>query len=161
MKRTLAVAAICALVARFAGTGSAQTRPVQLALFNPVQIFPESNSIAGIRLSLLYGKNASVRGLDWGLVNHTTSGESLGWQAGLVGLNEANFVGLQSGFVNLTNENAEGVQWGFYNYAGYMSGVQIGFINNAGSMKGLQIGLVNIIRKGGFMPVFPIVNWSF
>ena len=28
-------------------------------------------------------------------------------------------------------------------------------------LHGVQIGLVNIIKKDGFMPVFPIVNWSF
>jgi len=140
---------------------SAQNKPIQLALFNPVQIFPENTSISGIRLSLLYGKNVSVGGLDWGLVNETTSGQSVGWKLGLVGLNSGSFVGLQTCFVNLTEGSAEGVQWGFYNHAGRMSGFQLGLVNECGSMNGIQIGLVNIIKAGGQFPVFPIVNWSF
>ncbi|MGB2768214.1 MAG: hypothetical protein WBC88_00615, partial [Candidatus Zixiibacteriota bacterium] len=52
----------------------AQNRPIQLALVTPIQIFPEDNSITGVRLNLLYGRNVSVSGLDLGLVNHTTTG---------------------------------------------------------------------------------------
>ncbi len=139
----------------------AQSKPVQLALFNPIQLFSENTSIAGVRLTLLYGKNTSVSGVDFGLVNHTTSGTSLGWQEGIVGLNEANFVGLQSCGVNFNKGNAEGVQIGLVNHAGSMNGLQLGVVNHAGTMKGLQIGLINIIKSGGQFPVFPIVNWSF
>lgn len=161
MKSIIVAAVLVLLLVTPSSDANAQNKPIQLALFNPVQIFPENTSISGIRISLIYGKNASVSGIDWGLVNHTTSGQSVGWKTGLVGVNDANFVGLQSCFVNLNTENAEGVQWGFYNHAGYMNGLQLGFINHVASMKGLQIGLVNIIQKGGQFPVFPIVNWSF
>ncbi len=141
---------------------SAQEKPIQLALFNPVQIFNENTSITGLRISLLYGKNATVKGLDWGLVNHTTSGVSKGVQFGLVGINEADFMGWQDNGVNITKGKFEGLQWGLVNYAGTVSGVQIGFVNYAANMtKGLQIGLVNIIKQGGQFPVFPIVNWAF
>jgi len=143
------------------GSAFAQTKPVQLALVNPIQIFDERTSIAGVRISLLYGKNASVSGLDWGLVNHTTSGTSQGVELGFVAINDANFVGLRWNFVDVSKGNVEGAQLGFYNSGGYVNGVQIGFINNAASMKGLQLGLINIIQKGGQFPVFPIVNWSF
>jgi len=161
MKRILIALVLVLLLVTVGTNAHAQSKPVQLALFNPIQIFPENTSIAGIRISLIYGKNTSVSGIDWGLVNHTTSGKSLGWQMGLVGMNEANFVGLQSNFINIGNQNVEGVQWGFYNHAGYMNGLQFGFINHAESMKGLQIGLINIIKSGGQFPVFPIVNRSF
>ncbi len=60
----------------------ATERSIQLSLFTPFQLFPESDSVTGVRLNLLYGKNASVTGLDWGLVNHSTSGVSMGWQLG-------------------------------------------------------------------------------
>lgn len=154
----LLVALLCLIVA---GSAGAQSKPVQLALVNPVQIFDEKTTIAGVRISLIYGRNESVSGLDWGFINSTTSGTSQGIEFGFVGLNDANFVGLRSNFVDLNNGNVEGAQIGFYNSGGYVNGVQIGFINNAGSMKGLQIGLINIIKKGGQFPVFPIVNWSF
>lgn len=140
----------------------AQDKPVQLALFNPVQLFDENTSITGLRISLLYGKNTRVTGLDWGLVNHTTSGVSKGVQFGLVGIVEADFTGWQDNAVNITHGNFEGFQWGIVNYAGTMNGLQLGLVNYASNIdKGLQIGLINIIKHGGQFPVFPIVNWAF
>jgi hypothetical protein len=137
------------------------SKPIQLSLFSPIQIVPEQNSISGIRLSLLYGKNASVTGFDWGLVSHNTSGMSKGVQFGLVGLVDANFTGWQNTAVNITKGEMEGFQWGIVNYAGHANGFQLGLVNYAVTMHGLQIGLVNIIKQGGQFPVFPIVNWSF
>ena len=139
----------------------AEKRPVQLSLITPVQIFPESDTISGVRLNLLYGRNASVTGLDLGLVNHTTSGISKGWQTGLVGWIDSDFVGWQDNTVNVVKGNFKGFQWGLVNYAKFAKGFQLGFVNYVESMNGLQIGLVNIIRQGGILPVFPIVNWSF
>jgi hypothetical protein len=139
----------------------AQDRPVQLALFNPVQLFPESNSISGIRLSLIYGKNTSVTGIDLGLVNYTTKGTTTGIQWGLVGLSDADFVGWQDNGVNIVKGNFQGLQLGWVNYANHAGGLQLGLVNYARTLKGLQIGLVNIIKQGGAFPVFPIVNWSF
>jgi hypothetical protein len=139
----------------------AQSRPIQLALVNPIQLFPESNSIIGIRVSLIYGRNTSVSGIDWGLITHTTSGTSMGVQWSFVGLADANFTGWQNGFVNVVKGDFQGLQWGFVNHANYANGLQVGFVNYAQKLKGLQIGFVNIIKQGGQFPVFPIVNWSF
>ncbi len=139
----------------------AQDRPVQLALFTPVQIFPASYSISGLRLNLIYGRNISVTGIDLGLVNHTTQGTTTGFQWGLVGLSDADFVGWQDNGVNIVKGNFQGLQWGLVNYANHANGLQLGFVNYARNLKGLQIGLVNIIKQGGAFPVFPIVNWSF
>ncbi len=139
----------------------AQQRPFQLSLVTPIQIFPADYSISGLRINLLYGRNASVVGLDWGFINHTTSGISQGLQVGLVSLADADFTGLQYNAVNVTGGTVEGMQWGLVNTAGFANGLQLGFVNYARTMKGLQIGLVNIIKQGGQFPVFPIVNWSF
>jgi hypothetical protein len=139
----------------------AQSRPIQIALVNPIQLFPESNSITGIRINFIYGRNTSVSGLDLGLINHTTSGTSMGLQWGFVGLADANFTGWQDNAVNIVKGDFQGLQWGFVNYANYANGLQLGFVNYARKMKGIQIGLVNIIKQGGQFPVFPIVNWSF
>ena len=130
-------------------------------MFTPVQLFAEKNHIEGIRLTLLYGRNASVKGLDIGFVKHTTEGKSVGVQWGFINLVESDFVGWQANGVNITKGECEGFQLGPVNYAKKMNGVQVGLVNYAGTMKGLQIGLVNIIKKGGTFPVFPIVNWSF
>ncbi|MBT8387148.1 MAG: hypothetical protein KJO12_07020, partial [Ignavibacteria bacterium] len=71
-----------------------QEKPIQLSLFNPIQIFPESSSIAGFRFNLIYGKNANVTGLDLGLVNQTT-GTQTGVQWGGLNLNDGGFKGWQ------------------------------------------------------------------
>lgn len=152
---------IIALAVLPAASLHAEGKPVQLALVAPVQLFPQETPITGLRLSLIYGRNTSITGVDLGLVNHTTSGMSKGYQWGLVGLADADFMGWQNNFVNTTKGNFEGFQWGFVNYANHASGFQLGFVNYAVSMRGLQIGLVNIIKQGGQFPVFPIINWSF
>ena len=139
----------------------AQERPIQLSLVTPIQLFPEDNSIKGVRINLIYGRNVSITGLDWGLVNHTTTGKSKGVQFGLVGLSDSDFMGWQDNSVNVTRGKFEGLQSGIFNHAKDMSGVQLGLVNCAQIMNGLQIGLVNIIRQEGAFPVFPIVNWSF
>jgi hypothetical protein len=157
---TLLLFAVCVFILTAAPV-LAQTRPIQLALVAPIQIFPERYSITGIRLNLLYGSNVSVTGLDVGLVNRTTTGKFKGLQYGLVGLSDSDFAGWQDCAVNVTSKNFEGFQLGWVNYADYMSGFQLGVVNYAKRAKGLQIGLVNIIRQGGQFPVFPIVNWSF
>ncbi len=151
---------VCALILTAAPV-LAQTRPIQISLVAPVQIFPERYSITGLRLNLIYGRNVSVTGLDVGLVNHTTTGKFKGLQYGLVGLADSDCAGWQDNVVNITNGKFEGFQYGFVNYAGNMNGFQLGFVNYAQTAKGLQIGLINIIRQGGLFPVFPIINWSF
>ncbi|MCL5028047.1 MAG: hypothetical protein M1480_03400 [Bacteroidetes bacterium] len=141
--------------------GAAQTKPFNVALFNPIQIFPENNSIEGIRINFIYGKNASVTGFDWGLVNQVGSGGMKGIQWGFINLNDGNVVGWQSGAINLNERDVKGFQVGWYNKGAYVSGLQLGLVNSAESLYGIQIGLINFIKTGGQFPVFPIVNWSF
>jgi hypothetical protein len=139
----------------------AQEKAVQLSLLSPIQLFPENSSVAGFRISLLYGKNASVNGIDWGLVTHTTVGQSTGIQSSFVSIADADFSGGQYGFVNLSKGKFEGVQWGFVNSAADAHGFQFGVVNYAQRLKGLQLGLINIIKQNGRFPIFPILNWSF
>ena len=142
-------------------SGTGQSKPVNIALINPIQIFPENTTITGVRLNILYGKNVSMTGIDFGLVNHIGGGGFTGAQFGLVNLCDGKFLGFQDGILNLADGDVEGLQWGLFNKGNYVNGLQFGLVNYAASMKGLQIGLVNIIKKGGQFPVFPIVNWSF
>ncbi len=146
--------------------------PFQLALFPPVQIVPEDESVRGVRLSL-YGRNVSVTGFDWGVANHTT-GDFLGLQLGVVGLAEGGFTGVQGNTVNIVEGAFEGLQAGLFssadqgrglqlsgvNHARNFRGLQIALVNYAETLNGVQIGIVNIIRQGGVLPVMPIVNWS-
>ncbi len=161
MKTVITLVVIIILSSTIPVVASGEAKPIQLSLFDPIQIFPATTDIVGVRLSLLYGRNASVAGLDWGLVNHTTTGTSKGYQTGLVGISDDRFVGWQNNFVNISKKDFEGFQLGFVNIANNANGFQLGFVNYAVKMKGLQIGLVNIIKQGGQFPVFPIVNWSF
>jgi hypothetical protein len=163
MKTIILLTVCCCGLAIIPSSTSAQeeTKPIQLALLAPVQLFDEDTPISGIRLNLLYGRNTRVSGLDWGLVNHTTEGQSMGVQFGLVGIADDGFLGWQDNFVNITKGDFEGFQWGAVNYANNGNGLQLGLVNYARTMKGLQIGLINIIKQGGQFPVFPIVNWSF
>ena len=159
MKYLSAVLLAAAIATLFPMTAAAEESPIQLALFSPVQIVPEKESVTGFRLSLLYGRNANMTGFDWGLVTKTT-GSFTGIQWGFVSTVDKDFTGWQGNLVSLTNGSFTGLQMGFYNSAHHVSGLQFGLINNAGSMKGIQLGLINLIKTGGFMPIFPIVNWG-
>ncbi|MEE9190239.1 MAG: hypothetical protein V3U16_05670, partial [Candidatus Neomarinimicrobiota bacterium] len=64
-----------------------QSKPFQIALVNPAQLHPEEISISGLRWNIIYGKNASVTGIDVGFINHTTEGLSKGFQGGFIGIN--------------------------------------------------------------------------
>jgi uncharacterized protein YjbI with pentapeptide repeats len=140
---------------------SAQEKPIQLSLFNPVQIFPENTSIAGLRLNLIYGKNANVSGLDLGLINHTT-GNQAGIQLGGVNITNGDFKGWQWSWINVSHSNFLGLQMGLVNYhQGHFNGLQFSVVNYAETMKGLQLGLINIIKEGGFLPFFIIFNFDF
>jgi hypothetical protein len=170
MRSLLILLCVLTAAALTARPALAQKKPVQLSLVTPVQIFPEEDTIAGVRLNLLYGRNTVVNGLDVGIVNITTE-MSRGVQYGAVGIT-GGFQGIQYNAVSISHGKFEGWQLGFANVAdtfrGFQSGLvnvandtegfQLSLVNYAHSMKGLQIGLVNIIKEGGMLPVFPIFN---
>jgi hypothetical protein len=177
--RQITIAALLLMVAfscvQAEDLSTTQTKPIQIALFNPAQIFNESIGIKGVRLNLLYGRNVFVKGLDVGLVNTCRGGESVGFQWGLFGYVEGDFLGIQWNMFNLTGGEFSGLQWGLYNDVGSGEGLQVGFVNTSRNMRGLQVslvnytetmhglqvGLVNIIRKKEKLPVFVLVNWDF
>ena len=160
MKNTR-VPLVAALLASLATPALAGDKAINLSLFTPVSIAKEDDSVSAFRFSLIYGKNTSVQVVDIGLVSHTTSGLSKGLAWSGVNLAEGDFKGLQVGTVNVVKGSFEGLEWGFVNYAQNAEGLQFGFVNYAQTLHGVQIGLVNIIKQDGFLPVFPIVNWSF
>lgn len=152
---------VVALLASLATPALAGDKAVNLSLFTPISIARETDAVTAFRFNLIYGKNTSVQVVDIGLVNHTTSGLSKGLAWGGVNLVEADFKGAQLGTVNVVKGSFEGFEWGFVNYAENAEGLQLGFVNYAQKLHGIQVGLVNIIKQDGFLPVFPIVNWSF
>ncbi len=152
---------ILSLIALFSTVITAQEKPFQLSLFDPIQIVPNNESVSGIRLNLIYTKNVNVTGFDMGLVNVTT-GKQLGVQWGGVNVTDGGFTGWQSALVNISRGNFVGLQTSWVNYhGGHFNGLQFSIVNYTETLEGLQLGLINIIGKGGFLPVFPIFNFDF
>jgi len=110
--------------------------PLQLSLWEPVQLFPERFNVYGMRLNLGYGSNQNVTGLDAGIVN-VVSDKQRGGQLGLLNM----------------SENSLGVSAGGMNYSARLRGAQVGLLNTAqDSTSGLQVGgLMNLSDsvKGG------------
>lgn len=169
-----ALVASVLMVLAGAGPARASDKPIQLALFDPAQMVRNDQAVTGLRVDVIYGKNAKMTGLEIGIVNHTTGEQSgftygavsyvegafTGWQDNVVNIADARFLGLQSGAFN-QSKDGHGVQFGFVNVTDRMSGLQVGIVNYTKVMeKGLQIGVGNIITEGG-IPFLPIVNWRF
>jgi hypothetical protein len=170
-----AVVFACVVLAGATTSYAQETKPVQLALFNPAQIFKEDVSIKGVRLNLLYGKNHDMTGLDLGIANWTTGdfkgvgwaflvnsveGDGVGWLDGVVNLVAGEFKGLEVGIYNGVGQGT-GVQLGWVNVSKGFEGLQFGFVNYTDDMHGLQIGIVNIINNKEKLKFLPIVNWKF
>jgi hypothetical protein len=174
MRRILRSALLLLVGSLFASASHAEgnASPIQISLFNPVQIVKADKPVSGLRIDLIYGKNTDVTGLDWGLVNHDTgSGHAFQW--GAFNYVEKDFTGWQDGWVNMTKGEFTGLQWGLFNQSQSFHGlavgainvtknargVQVGLVNMTETMHGLQIGVGNIIQKGK-IPFLPIVNWQ-
>ena len=53
---------------------AAAEKPINLSLFTPISLAKATDSVSGFRFNLIYGVNTSVKVVDLGLINHTTSG---------------------------------------------------------------------------------------
>lgn len=167
------------LVLCLVGTARAEDpKFLQLALFNPVQLVPESESIKGVSLDLIYVVNKDVTGFSWTFfgVNKATGdvkgvelglgnwveGSFSGWQDGFVNHIGTRFVGLQSGILDIAKGDSTGAQLGAVNWAeGFVHGVQAGLFNySTGRFIGFQGGVVNV-SKGEFSgAALGIVNYA-
>ena len=117
-------------------TAQTSSKPIQLSLFHPVQIFDKETSIKGLRINLIYGVNKDVSGIDIGLINKV-QGDFLGYQGGIINLIDGNVTGWQDGCVNIVNGQTVGLQTGWlYNFSKEVSGVQFGLINKTESLYG-------------------------
>lgn len=123
------------------------THMLQLALFPPVQLVDEEDSVSLLRLNLIYGVNRSVEGIDIGLFNRSTEkmeGIALGLMNRVDGYSDS----LQLGLVNLVKEEQIHYQVGLFNHTGINSSGQVGFINCAEEVvTSVQIGLVNYTTR--------------
>jgi len=151
--------------------------PVSLGVVPPAQIVPPDQSVTALRVSLIYGRNADLTGLDFSLVGRNTGdvrgvafagaslveGDFTGWQNGwLASVTRGNMQGLQWAAYNRSGVGSSGLQLGLVNVSEGFSGLQVGLVNITEVMRsGLQIGIVNIIRSKPNLKVLPLVNWSF
>lgn len=101
------------IITNILSVGRAQAAaPIQVSVFNPVQMVEESEDVKGLRFNLIYGVNDDVSGIDLGLINKT-QGYQKGFQMGIYN-STFDFSGLQFGLVNRTD---------------WLNGVQIGLVN--------------------------------
>jgi len=177
VKKILVLAVICLAVLPQLAMAE-EARPIQLSLFSPFQLIPETESIEGLSLDLIYVVNKDVTGLSFTFfgVNKATGnvagvelglgnwveGYLRGWQGGFVNNVNSRFVGLQSGVVNIVRGDLTGAQLGVVNWAeGFVHGTQIGLFNySTGRFIGFQGGAVNV-SKGEFSgAALGIVNYA-
>jgi hypothetical protein len=178
MKRLLTLATlvlVCGTLCPMTALAGDGASPINLSLFNPIQITKETTSVTAFRFSLIYGRNADVAWVDLGLVNRATGsgkglswngvgmidGDFTGWQTGLAAVTKGHFTGFQSAWLYNRAGSGSGFMWGLYNSSSDFKGFQLGLVNICDRMEGLQIGLVNIIKSKEKLKFFPIVNWSF
>jgi hypothetical protein len=176
MKRILAAATVVMALGFILPSVALADGPINLSLFNPVQIVKEDQAVTAFRFSLIYGVNTDLTGVDLSLVGinkgsvtgvaftgvSVTEGSFTGWQSGwLASITNGEFTGLQDGIYTHVGSGS-GVQLGWLNTADEFSGLQFGFVNITETMtSGLQIGLINIIKNKEKLKLFPIVNWKF
>ena len=149
-KSSSILAAVLLAVAASPFACAAESSPVMLSLFSPVQYPSARSDVAGLRLSLLYGECADFAGLDIGLVGRAT-GDFRGFSIGGANIVSERLFGLQVGFVNWNSNGNDdpsrrsiGVQYGVINSADSFLGLQDGWINiSPGDVSGLQYGFIN------------------
>lgn len=163
--------ALTALTLMFSLHAHAFVSPVSVGIVRPIQFPPEEFSVAGVRLSLLWGEHRDIYGLDIGVLGNITEQEFVGVAvSGLFNLTKGNttIIGLQAAGltnVNTNKVNVFGVQLALgmnineaqstvtglqaalvSNLCPFTDiyGFQVGLYNRALSVHGIQIGLVNV-----------------
>ena len=149
---------------------------------------PDDESVNGMRLSVIWGKNDRMSGLDLGLlsisetrersgfalimgVSRVTGSTTSGANFSLINYHSGKDSGVNAGFINLLNDASGAFNVGFVTIAqkgtladlgglnmSESSTAQIGFINITKEIKSFQFGFINM-AENGFFPIFPFVNF--
>lgn len=152
--------------------------PFQFSIFNPIQIFDENYDVYGCRITIPYGVNASVCGIDAGLYL-TTTGDQCGFQSAVVvasregmttGVTCAAIANLSkgdewgvslAGAFNFATGEITGLQAaGLISHASRFNGLQMAVFNHCDDFKGVQFGLINIC-KHQTIPFTILLNFRF
>ena len=145
----------------FCVAATVRAEQVQVALINPVQLYPEDRVINVFRLDLIVGVNAGMSGLDLGIVNvtkdkfdglaigivHDVGGNMNGWQIGAGSIAGGDSMGIQNGLIVSNGGSFSGWQGsGLVSYnGGIFSGVQTSIANIIGGegKDAFDLGAVN------------------
>lgn len=177
---------ITAFAISAAGVRAQESHPFQASLTPDVAIYPKTDEIRGLSLSIwgenpqtgvalgfVNGSTGDSKGFTWGLFNYAESYTGVAW--GLANYSKNSFSGWQGGIffcpclVNISQGTFTGFQEALVNGADEFHGLQLGLVNYSQNLHGVQIGLVNVALNNPWFDefpdklatVFPIVNWSF
>ena len=163
MKSTKLFAAVAAFGIAVAAT--ADSVPVAVGLFDPVQTQDAKDDIAGLEIGVLWDRSANVNGLAIAGGGNVTEGRMIGVSAALgfnwineggfgatwaIGFNRVgnDFGGAQFSYgANICHGDMYGLQDSISNYANAMHGVQLGIVNMSHNCRGLQVGIVNTAEE--------------
>jgi hypothetical protein len=118
---------------------------IQFSVIPSFYEWPTGLNVYGLRIGVpvSYGGNTYVYGIDYGLFMSESR----------------NVKGLQLSLSNSGN-NGDGVQLGLVNVSEQSNLLQIGLFNQSSENSScFQIGLINKLDNG-FLPVFPLINFS-
>ena len=117
-----------------------------------------NGTLNGLQATGAYAKAGDVQGAQFSLISQAK--EFSGIQGGLALALSKGFTGFQASAVSIADGPFTGIQCGFVNKAGKDGGsLQLGLLNMSDG-KGLQFGAINY-NKDAWIPVFPILNFSF
>ncbi len=167
----------------------ADSAPVQFSSLNGFNA-PANDTVVGVRFPALWGKTATVKGVDFHLLAIAEADDFTGLQFPLlfVGANHINnsMTGLSLGLWNWNKGQTTGVNWSAVNIANDVNGANLGFANvssgdtlvdlgagNVSKASTVQLGVFNMTdeikgaqigllncAKNGFLPCFPFVNFA-
>lgn len=150
---------------------NAAMSPLSVGLVPPVQFPPNDYAVTGARISLLWGHQRNMYGVDLGLLGNITDQDFtgialsggfnathgtttvLGLQAALganYNTNKTTVLGLQAALganVNTAAASVYGLQLALANLCDHteINGFQLGLYNKAQTVRGFQIGLINMV----------------
>ena len=171
MKKLISV---IALILIFTPQSWAAFTPISIGIVPPLEFPPSDFTVAGVRISAIYGSQRDVYGLDLGLVGNVSYVAFTGIAvSGIFNITHGmtNVVGLQ--FAGITNVNTEKTHVVGLQLAGLINsnsaesmvgglqvallanlsahtsiyGAQIGIFNKALNVHGFQIGVVNVANS--------------